>query len=182
MIEAAAAAHGVFLQRAKAGRGLPRAADAGLGLARRAHISGGRGGDAGQVLHEIERHALARQHRSRIAVDVHQHGPGFDCRAVAHDRNDLDIRSKPAEAGGRKRQPGDGAGLPRHHHGPARRAGRNGRNRGDVAGAAEVLGERSRHRVLDLQRRDEAAGVEQGVLDQGLRRPCQHDSTLYDFM
>ena len=181
VVEAAAAAHRVFLERAQPGRGLPGAADAGLAGPDLAHIGSGGGGDAGQMLDEIERHALRRQHRARVAVDVHQRGPGLDRRAVAHRRHDLDVGRKLAEAGGGERQAGDGAGLPRDHHGAARRAGRDRRDRGDVAGAAEILGERARHRVLDLERRDEARRIEQG-LDQAFGRPCQHGDTLYDFI
>ena len=49
---------------------------------------------------------------------------------------------------------------------PRRRAPRvpsgHGRGRGDVAGAAEILGERARHRGIDLERREEGVGAEQG--------------------
>ena len=84
------------------------------------------------------------------------------------------LRKQAATSG----RPGNGAGLARHQHGAARRAGRDGGDRGDVAGAAEILGERPRHRVLDLQRRDEAAGVEQGLFDQAFGRARQHGSAF----
>ena len=142
-----------------------------------ADVGVGGGGDAGQVLHEIERHALARQNGASVAIDVHQHGFGVDRGAIAHRGHDLDLGRKLAEASGGERQPRDGAGLPRHHDGAAWRAGWDGGDRRDVAGAAEILGQRPRDRVLDLQRRDKAAGIEQGLFDQGFRRPCQHGCT-----
>ena len=53
------------------------------------------------------------------------------------------VRIEPAEDRGRDRQPGDHAGLARRHHGTAARALRNGRNRGEVAGPAEIFGKRA---------------------------------------
>ena len=59
-------------------------------------------------------------------------------------------------------RPDDRAGLARDHDGARARAFRNGRDRGDVAGAAEVLGERARDCGVDLERRQEGVGAEQG--------------------
>src|SRR5262249_40438103 len=58
VVEAAAAAHRVFLQCAQAGRGLARAADPRLGVGDEAHELGRRAGDAGEMADEVERGAL----------------------------------------------------------------------------------------------------------------------------
>ena len=44
----------------------------------------------------------------------------------------------------------------------ARARFRHGRDRGDVAGAAEIFGQRPRHRVVDLELREKRVGAEQG--------------------
>ena len=61
-----------------------------------------------------------------------------------------------------QRQSGDRAGLARHDDGARARAFRHRRGRGDVAGAAEILGERAHHRGVDFERREERVGAEQG--------------------
>src|SRR5262249_58036761 len=72
MVEAAAAADRVFLERAQAGRGFARAADARLGVGDFLHEHGRRRGDAGEVAEEVERDALGRQNRTRRAGDAHE--------------------------------------------------------------------------------------------------------------
>ncbi len=67
MIEAAAAAHRIFFQRAQAGGGLAGAADAQFGAGGVAHVIRCQRGDAGQPADKIQRGALAGQHRSRRA-------------------------------------------------------------------------------------------------------------------
>ena len=62
VIEAAAAAHRVFLQRAQAGRGLAGAADPRARCARSASTNArGRGRDAGQMAEEIQRRRARRR-------------------------------------------------------------------------------------------------------------------------
>ena len=63
-------------------------------------------------------------------------------------RLDLDLRRQPAERRFDQRQARDHAGLARDDDGAAARILRHRRDRGDVAGAAEVFLERARHRLL----------------------------------
>ena len=158
VIEAAAAAHGVFLQRAQPGRGLARADDARLGVGDARDERRGRGGDARQVAEEIERGAFGAENGARIARDRHQLGAGRDRRAVARVRRDLDLRRQPAERRLDQRQAGDHAGLARDHDGAAARILRHRRGRGDIAGAAQILFERARHRRFDFERREKGVG------------------------
>ncbi len=136
--------------------------------AMRAHEFRGRGGDAGEMAEEIERDALGAENGARIAGNRHQLGAARDRRAVAHMGGDFDVRREPAERRRDQRQAGDDAGLARVEQGAARRVLRHGRDRGDIAGAAEVLRERARHRRFDLKRREEGIGAEK-------RRDRRHD-------
>ncbi len=160
MIVAAAAAHRVFLQRPQPRRGLARADDARLGVGDARSERRGRGGDAGKVAEEIERHAFGAEDGAGIAGDRHQPGAGPDCRAVARLRVDLDVGRQPAERGGGQRQSGNHAGLPGIEHGAARRVLRHRGDRGDVAGAAQVFLERARHRRFEFERREKGIGTE----------------------
>ena len=91
MVEAAAAAHGVFLQRAQAGRGLARAADAHFVPAACFDIGRRERGDAGEMAEEIQRDALGRQHGACGAGDrQHLHALG-DLDAVARIGLDADV-------------------------------------------------------------------------------------------
>ena len=67
MIEAAAAAHGIFLERAQARRGLAGAANPHLGAGGMADIIGGEGSNPGQPADKIQRGTLAGQHGARRA-------------------------------------------------------------------------------------------------------------------
>ncbi len=159
VIEAAAAAHRIFLQGAQPRRGLAGADQAGVGAFQLVDQRSCRGGDAGQMAGEIQRGAFGCEHRARIAGDRHQRGLLGNGVAVARMRDDLCVRREPAHDGFDQRQAGDAAGGTRHHDGTRLRILRHGRDRGDVAGAAEVFGERTRHRVVDLERRDEGVGA-----------------------
>ena len=59
MVETAAAAHGIFLQRAQARRGLAGAADPHVGAGGVADIIGGQRRDAGEAADKVQRGALA---------------------------------------------------------------------------------------------------------------------------
>src|SRR5262249_31635585 len=50
---------------------------------------------------------------------------------------------------------------------------RDGRDRGDVAGAAKILGGRARDRGIDLERRQEGIGAEKGACHA--RAPAEAD-------
>ena len=169
VIEAAAAAHGIFLERAQARRGLAGAADAQLRAGGMAHIIGGERGDAGQPADEIQRGALAGQHRARRARNRQHVHAGGDGRAVAIMRLDVDIRRQLLKRRNRQRQSGDHAGLPRDQDGVGLGCFRNGGDRGDVAGAAEILIERALHRLVDGERRQKRVRMQQ-------RGWCCHDA------
>ncbi len=107
----------------------------------------------------------AGENRAGRTRDRHQRGAAH-VRSVADMAGDLDARAAASRTvSADQRQAGDDArpcGRP-----PWRAAAvsvRDGGNRGHVAGAAEVLGERARHRSVDLQRRNEGVGAEQGVI------------------
>ena len=77
---------------------------------------------------------------------------------------------------------GDHASLARDHDRARRRVLRNGRDRGDVAGTAEILGQCARDHRVDLQRREEGVGAEQGCGHDGMpgygRRPVRARDVL----
>ena len=97
VIEAAAAAHGVFLDRAQSRRGFARTDDARLGVGDLLHERRGRGGDAGHVADEIQRRALGGQNRPCIARNGHQLRAGADLIAVAAVRFDRRCAATAAE-------------------------------------------------------------------------------------
>jgi hypothetical protein len=103
MIEAAAAAHRVFLERAQAGRGLAGAADAQSSAGGMADIIGGERGDAGQPADKVQGGALTGQHRARRARNRQQVLTGGNRRAVANMRLDMDVRRQFRERRNRQR-------------------------------------------------------------------------------
>ena len=122
MVEPAAAAHRVFLQRAQAGRGLARAADARVACrAMRRTNSCVAVATPDRWPRKLSAARSAASTARAGPVDCHQRGLGRDLVAVARVRGDLDLGRELAECGGGQRQPGDHAGLARDHDG-ARRA------------------------------------------------------------
>jgi hypothetical protein len=168
MIEAAAAAHRVFFERPQPRRGLARAADAGVRAGDAAHEFMRRGRHARKAAEQIERHAFGGEHRAGGPVDGHQRGLGCGAHAVTAIGRDPDPGRELLKRRGDQRQAGDHAGGARDHDRVRRRVLRNGRDRGDVAGTAEILGQCARDHRVDLQRREEGVGAEQG---------CGHDKT-----
>ena len=73
----------------------------------------------------------------------------------------VDVGRELLEARGDERQAGDHAGFARHHDGARLGVFRNGRDRCDIAGPAEVLGESARDDGIDFERRQEGVGAEQ---------------------
>ena len=63
VVRAAAGAHGVLLERAPAGRRLPRVEDLRLRALHRVDVARRERRDARQALHEVQRDALGRQQR-----------------------------------------------------------------------------------------------------------------------
>ena len=111
VIEAAAAAHGVFLERAQPRRGLARAADARARAGDAAHEFMRRGRDAREMAEKIERDALGRKHRAGRAgrpSSARSWRRRWRRRAL---RGDLDLGRELGEGRGHQRQAGDHAGL-----------------------------------------------------------------------
>src|ERR1700722_381418 len=98
---------------------------------------------------------------ARTAPNRLQRGLFRACGAVAHVGGDLDRGIELAKDRGGDWQPRDRARLARRHHGAAARALRDGRGRGDLAGAAEILGERARDRLVDRERGEEGVGTKE---------------------
>ena len=154
VIEAAAAAHRVFLQRAQSRRGLARAADARAGCRDAAHefVRGasrrrrdGREDSAPPARPQARRGRSPR--RSSASVLAATLAPSRTCAAIS--TSGASLRKVAATSGRPEMMPA----LRATTFGARRRVLRDGRDRGDVAGAAEILGERARHR----RRRSRAA-------------------------
>ena len=161
VIEAAAAAHRVFLERAQPRRGLAGAADACLGVADLRHVSGGERGHAREAAEEIQRRALGRKDRRGGTFDLGEQRSRRDLVAVAMAGAEGDFLIEHQECAPRAFEAGDSAGLARDELGSGPRACGQGRRRGDVAGAAQVFVERAAHRFVDDERGDGGAGSEQ---------------------
>src|SRR5262245_48519231 len=84
VVEATAAAHCVFLERAQARRGLARAADARARAFDAADEFVRCGRHAGEMTEEIERDAFGRQHRAGRPGNAHQGGLGGNACAIAY--------------------------------------------------------------------------------------------------
>ena len=145
VVEAAAAAHGIFLQGAQAGQGLAGADDARLGALHRLDQRRRGGGDAGQMAQEIQRHPLGGQDGAGRAADGGQQRAG--CNVAAVRRGDLECERADRPAGTRPRRR-SGRRWRRACAPPAGRvavcAGGNGELAGDVAGAAQIFFQRAR--------------------------------------
>ncbi len=113
MVEAAAAAHRVFLQRPQARRGLSRAADAHFGAFGARDIVRRQRRDAGQPADEIQRGPLRRENGARRARDRQHVLPAGNARGVADMRAHLDVGRELLQRRQRQRQSGDHAGLAR---------------------------------------------------------------------
>jgi hypothetical protein len=170
MVEAAAAAHRVFLQRAQARRGLARADDARSRVRDQPDESIGRGGDARQVSEKIERGALARQDGAGRPLDDEQRRARLDDGAVARVRRDAEVGAERAEHRRDQRQPSDDAALARDHQGGRGRARGNRGGRGDVAGPAQVLRQRAPRGLLALEWRQKGLRAQETVDARDRRR------------
>jgi hypothetical protein len=74
---------------------------------------------------------------------------------------DVDIRRQSLKRRDRQRQSGDHACLPRDHDGMGLGRFRDGGDRGDVAGAAEVFVQRALHGLVNDERRQKRFGIQQ---------------------
>jgi hypothetical protein len=97
-----------------------------------------------------------------MAGDGQQLGLCRHGSAIARMRNDLGVRIELAECCFDQRQSGDRAGLAGNHDRSRARIFRHRRDRGDVARPAEILGQRSDHRVVDFELREKRVRAEQG--------------------
>ena len=105
VVDPAAAAHGVLLQRPPAGQRLAGVEHARRRALQRVDPGGGRGGDAGEVGGEVERGALGGQQAAGRSGDPHHHVAGGDPGAVGEPVGDLDARrpSRPRRPARRSR-------------------------------------------------------------------------------
>ncbi len=150
MVHAAAAAHRVFFKRAQTRRGFARAADFRLGVGDGLRIVRGQRGHAAQASEKVQRHPLRRQNAPRGALDAGDDGAGGEMIAVAGQGLEGQGGIDQFERLFRQIEPGQHARLfPRGDHGAGAGFGRNGRLRGDVAGAAKILIERGANRLFD---------------------------------
>ena len=153
VIEAAAAAHGIFLQDAQTGQGLAGADDARLGALHRLHQRRRRRGDAGQMAQEIQRHPLGRENGAGRAADAWRAQRRLSTSlpsGAATSNVQRRIDQPKGDFGGD--QAGDAARLARHQ--PGRRlSGSAGMvsSAGDVAGAAQIFRQRGADLRLDQQ-------------------------------
>ena len=146
VVDPAAAAHGVLLQRPPAGQRLAGVEDARRRALQRGHPGGGGGGDAGEVRGEVERGALGGQQAAGRSGDAHHHVAGGDPAAVGEPVGDLDAPAHHLLEDQRgDPETGHHAGLAGPEHGRAAGATGDGRGTGDVdAVTGEVLLQGSR--------------------------------------
>ena len=142
VVGAAAAAHGVFLQRAEAGRRLAGAGDARLRMGDRIGHGARRRGDAGQMAEEVEGGAFGGEDGAGGAGYRGDRRAGGDRVAIRDRGREADRRIESGEGGLGEGEAGYGAGLARGDHRACPGFGGDRRHGGDVAGAAEILGER----------------------------------------
>ncbi len=98
---------------------------------------------------EIQRDALGSKDRAGRPLDAGGDGAGGKRAAVAQLGAEDNARVGLAEGAFGDGKAGKDAGLARDDDGAGNRVGGNGGGRGDVAGAAEVLGEGGANRVDD---------------------------------
>ena len=117
----------------------------------------------GETAEQIERHALGRQHGARGArrPSSARSWPRRSRRrapAAAISISGASFRNAAATSG----RPAITPALRATTIARAGVSSRDGCDRGDVAGAAEILGERARDRGIDLERRQEGIRAEEG--------------------
>src|SRR5438067_10956839 len=98
MIVAAAAAHGVLLQRAQSGRSLAGADDSRLGMRDARNEGGGGGGDARQMAEKIQCNAFGAEYRPGIAGNRHQIAAALHRLAIACMWINRDLWRQPQES------------------------------------------------------------------------------------
>ena len=101
-----------------------------------------------------------QDHVAAVTRREGEHDAGGDTRAIAVMGADADIRRQFLKRRDRQWQSGDHARLPRHQDGVGRSCLRDGGDRGDVAGAAEILVQRALHGLVDDERRQKRFRVQ----------------------
>ncbi len=114
VVDAAAAPHGVLLERAQPGRRLAGVADARAGAVDRVDPGGGERRDAGQVAQQVERGALGGEQRPHGTVGLEHRLPAHGPLAVGGQRaqlhpghDDVEDRHRDADTGERPVGPRD---------------------------------------------------------------------------
>ena len=148
VVDPAAAAHGVLLQRPQQRRRLAGVADPRAGAGDGVDPRPGRRRDAGQVAQQVERGPLAGQQRRRRAADAHQDVAGADRvhRRCSGARPRASAPTSGAHHRFGDRQAGDHAVGPRDEVAPRASGPGDRRDAGDVDAAVEVLLERGARR------------------------------------
>ena len=153
VVDAAAGAHRVFLEGAQARRRLAGAGDARSGAFDRGDVGSGERRDAAQMPKKIERGALGREQRPRLALDMRNPRCGSDLAAVGDIGNELGVGVERLEACRSEILPCDHARLARDDLGLGGGVSRDDRIGGDVAGLPEVLFQRGGDRAMDEEGR-----------------------------
>jgi hypothetical protein len=133
----------MFLERAQAGRRLPRVEDHRARARHAFDVAAGQRRDPRQPLHEVQRDALGNQDRTRRSRNVRRDGSGAHARAVFCVPDPDQVRVDRGENGARDAEPGERTVGLDEQHGIGARAFVDAGERRDVA-AADVLGERLR--------------------------------------
>ena len=118
MVAAAAAAHGVLLEVAPSGRRLARVDDLHLEPLHRLDIARRQRRDAGEPLHEVERHAFGAQQAARGAAQEEHRVAALYRGAILMVDPNLDRRLEQAEGRERERHAGEPAGAARDERRP----------------------------------------------------------------
>ena len=153
VIGAAAAAHGVFLERPQPRRRLARIANLRAGARHRIGIFTRQGRDTAQMVEEVQGYPFCRHHQPGRARHPRNHPPDADPLAIGHlGREDHAIADQPKRCR-RQVQPGDHARLARRDIGRRHGFGRQRRLAGQVARQPQVFFKRRSHRPIDQQAR-----------------------------
>jgi hypothetical protein len=154
MVGAAAHAHGVFFQRAKARSGLARIDDLHRKIFNRVHVTAGHRRRAGKALEKIQSRPLAHEQRPDRPLGLRHHGAARHRIAVLRQASDFDagvqIRKNPFD----QDQAGDHAVALGTKQALAPRLARNRAQSRDVA-RADVFFEGAPEELLDLRGDDD---------------------------
>lgn len=163
VIEAAAAAHRVFLEGTEARRRLARIDDFRVRACNSIDVLTRQRRDARQAAEKIQRHTLGRQQRARVPGNACDHRAGLHRFAVAGFDREIGFRPDRAEGRFGERKTCDDARLARGDDGVGRCVRGDCCIRRDVAGKSEIFVKRI------------ADGRVDEVLRQCRQVACDHD-------